>query len=99
MTEVTAKRPIPHIHHTDALEAAAATVTAAITIGKKPGIALLNPLDVQQVREALSGCAEWFEDPNFFFEGSEPNAEQTAVEHLIMVATLLREHLRAGNTT
>lgn len=97
MTETNPlRRPVPHIQHTQALEEAAIAVTNA-----KNGAGLAvhlcqNPLDVSAVREALTCVADWFEDPAFFFE-SAPNGEMAAVENLILLATLLREHLRAGN--
>ena len=96
MTEAAAaKRPVPHINHTPEIEAAAIAVTNARVDGK-PVVLVDNPLDVQQVREKLMGVGHLFEDPGFFFT-DEPNGELIAVENLILLATLLREHLRAGN--
>jgi len=95
----SARRPIPHINHTVALAQAATAVTNA-----KDGAGTIlhlcaNPMDVHQVRDSLQGVADLFEDPSFFFEGESPtSAELTAVNSLILLATLLREHLLAGNT-
>jgi len=99
MTTVTAAahRPVPHINHTPELEAAALAVTNARVDGK-PVMLVANPLDIHQVREKLMGIGHLFEDPGFFFT-DEPNGELIAVENLILMATLLREHLRARNTT
>ncbi len=89
------RRPVPHVNHTPELEAAACAVLAA----KVDGIAVRlvdNPLDVDQVRDKMRGIACMFEDPAFFFE-NEDACELIAAENLVLLATLLREHLRAGN--
>ena len=91
------RRPVPHIQHTADLETAAIAVQNA----KGPnGLAIRlcqNPLDVERVRYALSAAAEGLKDPSFTYE-SEAATELIALDHLILLATLLREHLRAGNT-
>lgn len=92
----TAQR-IPHINHTPELEAAAIAVNRARSGEGTPVALVTNPLDVKKVQEALKGIAGWFEDPNFFFD-REPNAALAAAENLVLLATLLREHLKAGNT-
>ena len=87
-------RPVPHINHTPELEAAMIAVTNAKVDGK--AVNLTNPMNVHQVRENMLGISSMFEDPGFFFESDSAN-ELVAVENLILLATLLREHLRAGN--
>lgn len=89
---------IPRIHHTPELEAAAIAVNQAMDGTGNPVALVTNPLDVQKVQQALKGVAAWFDDPSFFFD-REPNAHLAAAENLVLLATLLREHLRAGNTT
>jgi hypothetical protein len=91
------KRAVPHINHTPALTAAASAVANAKGEDDAPVSLVDNPFSVHQVREKLQGVADLFEDPSFFFEGL-PNAELVAVENLVLLATLLREHLRAGNS-
>ena len=100
MTANTEKRAVPHINHTRELDAAVAAVTGikAKDVDGKTLVLVENPFDVTQVRERMQGVADLFEDPSFFFEG-EANGELVAVENLILLATLLREHLRAGNGT
>ena len=89
-------RPVPHIQHTVALaHAASALANAVVPSGLD---AIHNPLQVASVRKALEGVAGWFNDPNFFFP-DDPDGELKAAEYLITLATLLREHLRAGNYT
>lgn len=88
---------IPHINHTPELEAAAIAVARAKDGEERAVILCGNPLDVKKVQEALKGVASWFDDPNFFFD-REPNAALAAAENLVLLATLLREHLKAGNT-
>jgi hypothetical protein len=97
MTE-TARRPIPHIQHTAALEDAAVAVTNARDSGGGPIRLCQNPLDVERVRYALGAAAEGLKDPTFTYESEGPSVELTAIDHLILLAVLLREHLRAGNT-
>lgn len=92
------RRPVPHIQTSAELEAAAIAVTNAKDGQGRPVHLCQNPLDVQRVRYALTSATAWFEDPNFFFADAEPGmGEIAAVENLILLATLLREHLRAGN--
>lgn len=96
MTEAALnRRPVPHINHTPELEAAAIAVTNAKS--RATTHLNMNPLDVHQVRESLKGVAKWFEDPSFYFPDA-PSAELAAVENLVLLSTLLREHLKAGNT-
>lgn len=57
-----------------------------------------NPLDVHAVRAGLGNIARSFEDPAFWYEDEHAGAEVAAVDNIILMATLLREHLRAGNT-
>lgn len=90
-------RPVPHINHTPELEAAAIAVTEARNSKGAPILLCPRPLDVHQVREALQMVSKWFEDPAFFFP-EDPNAQLTAAHNLVLLATLLREHLKAGNT-
>lgn len=88
------RRPVPHINHTVALAHAASSIKNALMPSDlKP---MHNPMDVHQVREALQGVAAWFDDPNFYFP-DDPDGEIKAVDYLVLLATLLREHLRAGN--
>lgn len=98
MTE-TARRAVPHINQTAALVAAAAAVSRALGV---PPIADnlrgLNGWDVQQVRAAIGQVSIWRDDPSFYLEGETEGTEIGAVEFLILLATLLREHLKAGNT-
>lgn len=93
-----ARRAIPHINHTPDLEAAACALTTATSAAGHAVNLCGNPLDVHQVRDALKTVADWFEDPSFFGEGEPVQTELAAVNNLILLATLLREHLRAGNT-
>jgi len=92
------RRPIPHIQHTAMLEAAAIDVANAVDAEGRKIVLCRNPLDVQQVRATLQERTKWLEDPAFYLEGEKPQVELTGVEHIILLATLLREHLRAGNT-
>jgi hypothetical protein len=98
MNSPAKKRPVPHIEHTPALEAAAIAVTNAKDGEGRAVLLCDNPLDVQKVRYAIGGAAKWFEDADFYFHGQTPESEVAAVENLILLATLLREHIRAGNT-
>ena len=94
------KRPVPHIQHSQALEDAAIAVANAKDGRGSPVHLCRQPFDVHAVRATMSEVARWFEDPAFYTEGEEePAAEIAAVENLILLATLLREHLRAGNLT
>lgn len=97
MTETVERRAVPHIQHTPELEAAAVAVGHATSSGGTPIMLCQNPLDVRQVREALQYVGKWFEDPAFFFP-DDAAGELTAATNLVLLATLLREHLRAGNT-
>lgn len=97
MTE-TARRPVPHIKHTEALEAAAIAVTNAKTSKGQAIMLCPNPLDIHQVRDSMREVAKWTEDPGYYCQDEGPDAELTACNNLILLATLLREHLRAGNT-
>lgn len=106
MTETNPLRPVPHIQHTPALEAAAIAVTNAKCCTCDTGLPIVlceNPLDVNKVRGSLQEVSSWFKDPHFFFSDEHVhgrgNGELAAVENLILLATLLREHLRAGNVT
>lgn len=89
-------RPVPHIHHTQDLANAAAALMAASV--PTDALKVSNPMDLSEVRDALQGVAAWFDDPDFYFV-ADSHAELKAAEHLVLLATLLREHLRAGNTT
>jgi hypothetical protein len=91
------RRPVPHIQHTADLEAAAIAVDNAIGPNGLPIRLCQNTLDVERVRYALGTTAEGLKDPSFTYE-SEAASELIALDHLILLATLLREHLRAGNT-
>lgn len=91
------RRPVPHITHTTELEDAALAVSLARR-GGHPILLCRNPLDVQAVRDALSSVSEGLKDPSFTYEAEEPAVEITALEHLVLLAILLREHLKAGNT-
>jgi hypothetical protein len=94
----TARRPVPHINHTSELEAAAIAVSNAHDSEGKVVRLCGNPLDLGAVRQALQGVSQWFEDPTFYFHTeSTSNAEIAAATNLILLATLLREHLKAGN--
>jgi hypothetical protein len=93
----TARRPLPHIQYTAELEAAAVAVSIAKD-GRGNIIRICkNPLDVEQVRYALGAAAEGLKDPSFTYESEEPTVELMAIENLVLLATLLREHLKAGN--
>ena len=97
MTE-TARRPVPHITHTDALEDAAIAVTNARDSKGTPIILCPKPLDVHVVRDSMREVAKWTEDPAYYCQDEGPNAELEACNNLILLAILLREHLKAGNT-
>lgn len=95
MTE-THLRPVPHINHTQALAEAAHLVrVASVPTGLEK---IENPMDVIAVREALRQVGRWFEDPQFFFP-DDPDGELKAAEYSVLVMTLFRDHLRAGNYT
>jgi hypothetical protein len=94
----TARRPVPHIQHTAELEAAAIAVNNAKGPNGLPIRLCQNPLDVERVRYALGAASEGLKDPTFTYESDEPTVELTAIENLILLANLLREHLKAGNT-
>lgn len=92
------RRPVPHIQHTPELEDAAIAVTNAKT---SKGLAIVlcpNPLDVHQVRDSMKEVAKWTEDPAYYCADEGPDAELTACSNIILLATLLREHLKAGNS-
>jgi hypothetical protein len=93
----TVMRDIPRIKHTPELEAAAIAFTNAKSPKGLP-VNLGNPFDVKAVRRSLVGMGQWFDDPSFFFD-EDAAGELTAVENLILVANLYREHLKAGNTS
>lgn len=96
----TARRPVAHIQHSPELETAACAVTMAKSAEGLPVNLCDNVFDVQRVRQSLINVAGWFEDPAFYGHGeTQPAAEIAAATNLILLATLLREHLRAGNTT
>jgi hypothetical protein len=92
------RRPVPHIQHTPALGAAAIAVQNAKSPKGLPINLCGNPLDVERVRYALGAAAEGLKDPTFTYESEEPTVELVAIENLILLAVLLREHLKAGNT-
>ncbi len=94
-----ASRAVPHINHTSELEAAAIAVANAKDSKGRAVMLCTNPLDLMRVRASLSQIGSWFEDPAFYSEGEETpgEAELAAAENLILLATLLREHIRAGN--
>jgi hypothetical protein len=85
------KRPVPHINMTPALQEAITAYTVNV-----PSSVRCNPGDAREVREAMGRQARSFEDPAFFY-ADEGIAEAQAVEHLILLAQLHLEHLRAGN--
>jgi hypothetical protein len=93
MTEIS-PRPVPHINHTQDLAQAANTLAnTPLPIGLEK---VTNGMDVYQVRESLQQLGQWFMDPKFFFP-DDPDGELKAVEYAVVLVTLLREHLRAGN--
>lgn len=98
MTSNPLKRPVPHIKHTPELEAAAIAVQNAKSANGLAVHLCPNPLDVHAVRVSLSDFSRSFEDPAFYYEDEHAGAEMAAVDNIILLATLLREHLRAGNT-
>jgi len=55
-------------------------------------------LDVHVVRDSMREVAKWTEDPAYYCQDEGPNAELEACNNLILLAILLREHLKAGNT-
>jgi hypothetical protein len=89
MSTKPAKRPVTHIALTPELEVA---IRGAVP---QEG---MNPAEPQSVRDALAKVARTFEDPAFFYD-SEPTLEIKSLDTLLSLATLLREHLRAGNLT
>ena len=98
MTSNPLKRPVPHINHSPELEAAAIAVTRAMGPKGLPVLLCPNPLDVHAVRASLGDVSRSFEDPAFWYEDEHQGAEMAAVENIILLANLLREHLKAGNT-
>ena len=95
---------MPHIKHTEALEAAAIAVTRAVNGCGCPVMLCRNPLDAHVVEESLREASSWFIDPNFFFidcrddPAREPgNTRLAAATNLILLTTLYREHIKAGN--
>jgi hypothetical protein len=97
----TPTRPVPHIQYAAALETAAIAVANATDRHGKSIVLCANPFDVHHVADRMTEFAGWFVDPSFFFptDGEGPDAKLKAVENLILLATLFREHLRAGNVT
>jgi hypothetical protein len=91
------RRPVPHIQHSQALEDAAIAVHAAVDSEGRKIFLCHNPLDVNQVRATLQEVTLWLKDPAFYLENESPAVELTNVDHVILLANLLREHLRAGN--
>lgn len=87
-------RPVPHINHTVALAHAATAVANAVIPGELQPVR--NVMNVHAVRTALINISEYFEDSGF--ASDNPDKQLQAVEYLVLLATLLREHLKAGNT-
>ena len=86
------------IKMTPGLEAAIGVMSAQrvqrMSQGKYP---LVNPADAAEVRDALLASVEYLKDPDFFSE-DEPVADSLAAMQLIIdLATLYREHILAGN--
>jgi len=98
MTETDARRPIPRVNYTEALEAAAIAVTNAKDSKGNPIALCPKPLDVHVVRESLAEVSKWTMDPTFYCQDEGEGAELVACTNLILLATLLSEHLKAGNT-
>lgn len=98
MTETAARRAVPHINHTPELEAAAIAVVNAKDWQGRMIVLCTNPLDVHAVRQSMGMFQRWSEDIGFYSDGEPEGFELGSVENLILLATLLREHLRAGNT-
>jgi hypothetical protein len=98
MSSTVKARPVPHITHNPELEAAAIAVANAKDGEGRAIMLCTNPLDVIKVRYSLQSASKWFDDADFYFHGQTPESETAAVENLILLATLLREHIRAGNT-
>ena len=96
-TAAATGRRVPRINHTPELEAAAIAVTNAKGPDGRAVNLCHNVLDVHRVRYALQSTLKWFEDADFYFEGQQEGSELAAAENVILLATLLREHLRAGN--
>lgn len=90
------KRPVPHINHTVHLAQAANALAQAGVDLPAERFRIANPMDVEQVRFGLAHAAQWFDDPSFFFPDAD-DAELQATEYLILLASCLREHLKAGN--
>jgi hypothetical protein len=87
-------RAVPHIKHTQALEDAAIAATRATVDGKAVRICG-NPLDPVQVQQAIAETTGRFTDPAFFV--NEGTTRLDICDHLILLANLYREHLKAGN--
>lgn len=88
-TATKQKRAVPHIEITPALQEAIAAYSTGVRVRANPG-------DPEAVRSQLSTMARTFEDPAFFYT-DETVSEADAVQELILIATLYREHLLAGN--
>lgn len=93
MSSTAKKRPVPHINLTPELQAA----IQAYSAGAPPG-QLVNPGDAALVRDAMARVAHSFEDPAFFYT-DEAATEIAAIDHLILLATLHREHLKSSKET
>ena len=94
---MSATRPIPHIKWTKELEDAAAAVTNA---KDSKGLAInlcTNPMDEFKVRDSIKEVSRWFDDPSFY--AGDEVSEINICDNLLLLVTLLREHIRAGNTT
>lgn len=90
----TARRPIPHINHTMALAQAATAITNAVIPDELQPVR--NVMSIDQVRTAVLLMAEHIESSGI--AADNPEKELQLVDYLILLATLHREHLKAGNT-
>lgn len=95
--------PTPQINHTTALEDAAIAVSRA-TNGCGLPVFLCDALYPQSVERALKEIGGWFADPDVRFidcqdspDNKSGNTRLAAIENLILLATLYREHIKAGN--
>jgi hypothetical protein len=94
---VGTRRPVPHILHTDALEGAAIAVCNAKDSAGKPIMLCPNPMDVHAVRDSMTEVLNWAKDPAYYCQDEGEGAEIAALKNLILLSTLLLEHLKAGN--
>ena len=89
-------RPVPHIDMTPGLRQALDQFAGSQAMKR----AQVNPCDIEDLRSRIKNMANWFESPAFFTEGTEGDASQQELEalsQLILMATLLSEHIKAGN--